>query len=270
MAEQQGARPLDPGPLDQAPATSPPAERSAGAEGFSSEVVDAFVSLADSLVADYDSADLLTHLAERAVHLLGITAAGILVADPRGRLQLAASSSESVAGLELFQLSVDDGPCLQCYATCAPVVARDAASVHRQWPRFAPAMVERGLCSVVAVPLRLREQTLGALGMFAATPDTPSPAATRVAQGLADIATIAMLHERATTDSRLLAAQLQGALDTRVLIEQAKGVIATQLGTSMADAFLVMRTTARRRGVRLADVALALVEGRTDAHQLDG
>ncbi|WP_218974570.1 GAF and ANTAR domain-containing protein [Streptomyces sp. NP160] len=245
----------------------------AGVETLSSEVVDAFVTLADSLVADYDPIDLLTHLAERAVHLLGVTAAGILLADPHSKtpstLQLAAASSQEVADLELFQLSVEDGPCLQCYATGLPVVAAGVRAVHRCWPAFAGAMEAQGLRSVVAVPLRLRGQVLGALGMFSTAESALTLAATRVAQGLADVATIALLTDRAAADSRALTRQLQGALDSRVLIEQAKGVVASQLGTTIADAFLVLRSTARRRGVRLVDLCQALVEGRADATQLD-
>jgi len=262
------------GPQRPSPAADPPGlVGAAGVESLSSEVVDAFVTLADSLVADYDPIDLLTHLAERAVHLLGVTAAGILLANPhrgtRSALQLAASSSQEVADLELFQLSVDDGPCLQCYATGLPVVAAGTRAVHRCWPTFATAMDTQGLRSVVAVPLRLRGQVLGALGMFSTAERALTPTATRVAQGLADVATIALLTDRAASDSRALTRQLQGALDSRVLIEQAKGVVASQLGTTIADAFLVLRSTARRRGVRLVDLCQALVEGRADARQLD-
>ncbi len=240
-----------------------------GASGdVNSEVIDAFVSLADTLVAGYDPADLLQHLAESAVRLLGPTAAGILLADGSGQLRLVASSSEAVKDLELLQLQSDVGPCLECFATGATVVAVDPGDVEGRWPGFAPGMRAHGLLGVVAVPLRLRDQTLGALGMFSDRWHVPGPDAVRVAQGLADIATIGLLQERAASDARALASHLQTALDTRVLIEQAKGLIAAQLGTSVADAFLLLRSTARRRGTKLRDLSLALVEGRTDAFQL--
>ncbi len=232
-------------------------------------MVEAFVSLADTLVADHDPDDLLHHLVERAVALLDLSAAGILLADAAGELRLVASSSELLADLELFQLAVDDGPCLECSATGVPVVAVHPGQAERRWPLFWPAMSAAGLTSVVAVPLRLRERTLGALGMFSRSWEEPGPERVRLAQGLADVATIALLQERTTRDWRTLSEQLQRALDSRVLVEQAKGVVAAQLGTTVEDAFRVLRSTARRRGARLAQLSDDLVQGRTDATDLD-
>lgn len=244
------------------PAGGPPRDVSA-------EVIDAFVSLAGSLVSGHDPNDLLTHLVERAVHLLDLDAAGILLADRGGRLQLAAASSDVASHLELLALSSDDGPCLVCFATGSPVVAVGRGDVEAGWPAFAAAMRDHGLVGVVALPLRLRDQTLGTLGMFSRTWDSPGAGVVRIAQGLADVASISLVHQRALDDARTLTSQLQTALDSRVLIEQAKGVIAVQLGTSIDDAFHVLRSTARRRGSRLADLAADLVNGRTDASHLE-
>lgn len=255
--------------MDDASTTTAPTTTATPAAHASADVVEAFVSLADSLVAGYDPDDLLDHLVECAVALFDLTAAGLLLADAAGRLRLVASSSQAMADLELFQLSVDEGPCLESFSTGAPVVAVHPGQAEERWPGFAPAMRSLGLSSVVAVPLRLREQTLGALGMFSRTWDAPGEDRVRIAQGLADVATIALLQERAARDSRALSEQLQRALDSRVLIEQAKGVVAAQLGTSVEDAFRILRTTARRRGTRLAALSEDLVQGRTDATALD-
>lgn len=222
-----------------------------------------FVELADSLVDEYDVIDLLQLLTERCVELLGVDAAGLLLGDPRGVLQLAASSSEQVRLLELFQLQNDEGPCLDCYQEGRPIGVTRLGDNER-WPRFAAEASAAGFDAVHALPLRLRGQTIGALNLFWARGDEVHPDDLRVGQALADVATIAILQERLTRSRELLAGQLQAALNSRIVIEQAKGVIAERSGLEMGVAFDLLRRAARSSGRRLADVAGEIVTGRED------
>lgn len=223
-----------------------------------------FVELADSLVDEYDVIDLLQLLTERCVELLGVDAAGLLLGDPRGALQLAASSSEQARLLELFQLQNDEGPCLDCYQEGRPIGVERLAEGGERWPRFAAEARAAGFEAVHALPLRLRGQTIGALNLFWASAAAVHADDLRVGQALADVATIAILQERLTRSRDLLAGQLQAALDSRIVIEQAKGVIAERSGLEMGTAFELLRRAARSSGRRLADVAAEVVGGRDD------
>jgi GAF domain-containing protein len=221
---------------------------------------EAFVELTDTMVAGFDMIDFLHVLTSRSVQLLDVDAAGLLLADPGGQLRVVAASSEAARLLELFQLQAGQGPCLDCYRTGQPVTATDLATA-RHWPQFAAAARDAGFTAVQALPMRLRERVIGALNLFRATPGPFGPADVRVGQALADVATISLLHERGMRDSEILSEQLQAALDSRVIIEQAKGKLAERLGVDMDQAFKLLRDFARARNRRLSDLARALVDG---------
>jgi GAF domain-containing protein len=224
------------------------------------QLTDVFVELADTLVDDFDLIDFLHVLTERCVQLLGVSAAGLLLADGQGVLQVVAASSERTRLLELFQLQADEGPCVECYRTGRPVSVSDLASGGR-WPRFTAAAAEVGFASVHAIPMRLRTEIVGAVNLFNVDSGELDPAILRIGQALADVATIGLLQQRAIHRRDALTAQLQSALNSRILIEQAKGVLAERLHLEMPEAFALLRSTARRQNRRLSELAEAVVSG---------
>jgi transcriptional regulator with GAF, ATPase, and Fis domain len=228
------------------------------------EVTATLIRLADSLVEDFDLVDVLDELARDCVRLLGVTAAGLLLAGATGELHVMAASSEQTRLLELFQLQREQGPCLDCYHLGEPVNATDLARQSQRWPLFARAALDTGYRSVHALPLRLRQQILGALNLFSDKPGALGETAARLGQALADMATITILHERALRESEHVAAQLQTALDSRIVIEQAKGVLAERGDLAMDDAFQALRKHARDHNLRLHDVARGIVERTID------
>ena len=223
-------------------------------------LADVFVELADTLVDEFDLIEFLHTLTERCVHLLGVDAAGLLLTDGQGTLQVVAASSERTRLLELFQLQTDQGPCLDCFRTAAPVSVPDLPAAG-QWPRFTAAATEVGFTAVHALPMRLRSDVIGALNLFTTAPGPLDKEKLRIGQALADVATIGLLQQRAIHHRDVLTEQLQTALNTRVLIEQAKGLIAERLHVSLPDAFDILRSSARNRNRRLSDVAQAVVDG---------
>jgi transcriptional regulator with GAF, ATPase, and Fis domain len=224
---------------------------------------DTFVELADTMVAEFDVIDFLHLLTDRSVALLGASAAGVMLADPRGELRVAAASSEQAGLLELFQLQNDEGPCLDCFRTGRAVTATDLASPDRPWPRFAEAAARAGFTTVEALPMRLRDQVIGALNLFGAGSAPFDPEDLRIGQALADVATIGLLHERNVRRRETVAEQLQGALNSRVVIEQAKGKLAERLSIDMDRAFKMLRDYARNSNQHLTDVARDFVDGAT-------
>jgi len=227
------------------------------------------VELADSLVEDFDVVELLTLLADRCVDVFDVAAAGLMLASADGELRVLASSSEEMRVLELLEIQADEGPCVDCYRTSKPIVNVTLDELDGRWPRFGPKAIEAGFRSVHALPMRLRGQTIGALNMFRV--DTGAIDATDIlaAQALADVATIAILSHRAAQDAQVLNAQLSGALNTRVVIEQAKGVVAERAGLDMNQAFSRLRKHARNHNLRLTDVALAVSTKRLPVSSLD-
>lgn len=219
-----------------------------------------FVELADTLVSDFDVVEFMTLLAARTTDLLQLTAAGVLLDDRSGQLRPVAASDERVRLLELLELQHDEGPCVDAFQHGTPVQA-DAEQALRRWPRFATEAAGLGYRVMCAFPLRLRSQTVGALNLFGTGTALLDPPALAIGQALADVATIGLLHERAMRESRLLAEQLQIALDSRITLEQAKGVLAQQTGLSIDQAFEVLRTFARRHNLRLVEVARRVVAG---------
>jgi GAF domain-containing protein len=220
-----------------------------------------FVELADTLVAGYDLIEFLQTLTERCVELLEVDAAGLLLADSHGALRLVAASSEQARLAELFQIQNDEGPCLDCYRTGQPVVVQDVGAAAARWPRFAAASQAMGYRGVHALPMRLRDQVIGTLNLFRAQPGALPSAVARAGTALVDIATIGILQERAVRQHELLAGQLQVALNSRVMIEQAKGVLAERLGISPDEAFVLLRRYARDHNYPLTQLADDVITG---------
>jgi len=227
-------------------------------------VADTFVLLADTLVADYDVADLLHRLVTACVELAGVTAAGLLLDDQRGNLAVVAASSEETRLLEVFQLQNDEGPCLDCFKSGHEVTSDDLVADGARWPLFVPRALAAGFGAGVALPLRLREHTIGTLNMFQGRPGATAPADRRLAQAFADVATIGILQQRSAHRSSLVAEQLQQALNSRITIEQAKGVLAERNTLTMDAAFDALRAHARNNNVKLTDVATGVVRDRLD------
>ena len=224
------------------------------------EVVEAFVSMAGSLVAGDDVTDLLNRLTTDCARLLDVQSAGLLLADRRGALHVLAASSHDAADLEAFQAQRSEGPCHDTYQGGHHVLVPDVAAAADRWPGFVPLALEHGVRSVHAVPLRLRDQVLGALGLFGATPGELNERDLRLAQALADVATISILQDRLAGDRDAVNEQLQTALETRVALEQAKGVLAQTGGLGMADAYGALVQYARDHNLKLAHVARGLVD----------
>lgn len=219
------------------------------------------VELADNLVADFDVVELLTLLTDRCVDVLDVGAAVLMLVSPEGDLRVMASSSEALRVLELFELQSREGPCLDCYRSGQPVVNQDLATVNGRWPRFAAEAIAAGFHSVHALPMRLRGTVLGALNLFHVEPGEMRSADVEAAQALADVATIAVLQHRASLEAQVINEQLNHALNTRILIEQAKGMVAERQGLDMEQAFSALRRHARDNNRRLVDVAQAVIDG---------
>lgn len=229
----------------------------------------AFVALADTLVDDYDVIELLTRLVDDSVEILAADAAGIVLADSLGQLRVLAASSEDARLTELMQLQSDEGPCLDCYRTATAVNVPDLDGARRRWPLFVgAAMAQPVFRAVHAVPLRLRGEALGALNLFHHQPAVMLADDLAIGQALADVATIALLQERAIRRAEVLNEQLQAALTSRVIVEQAKGVLSQHSGLSMDQVFERIRGFSRARRLRLADVARDLVERRLDPAEI--
>lgn len=223
-----------------------------------------FVDLADTLVADFDVIDFLHTLASRSVELLDVDAAGIMLADPDGGLHVMASSAEEARLLELYELQNDEGPCLDCFRSGRPVARDDLPAMRASWPAFTEQLQGLGFHSAQALPMRLREQTIGALNLFRLEPGLLSEADLGIGQAMADVATVGLIQERSIAASELLATQLQTALTSRVQLEQAKGMLAQRTGLPLGQAFQLMRDYARNRGRRLSDVAAQIITGALD------
>lgn len=225
---------------------------------------DAFVALADTLVADFDIIDFLDVLTGHCVDLLGVTSAGVLLVDHRGTLNVVAASTEQARVLELFQLQNQEGPCLDCYHSGEVVACADIAAVVERWPLFARAAAEAGFAAVHALPMRLRETVVGGLNLFSAQPGPLSADVVGLGQALANIATIGILHQRTVRRDGAVIEQLQSTLNSRILIEQAKGVLAERLQVTVEQAFVLLRGYARRTSRQLAEVATDVIDGSAD------
>ncbi|MGH9920521.1 MAG: GAF and ANTAR domain-containing protein [Nitrososphaerales archaeon] len=219
-----------------------------------------FVTLADTLVDEFDVVDILTLLVDRCVELFGVAAAGVMLADSDGILHVAASSSEAMRVLELFELQAEQGPCLDCFHSGELVINQDLAIVNGRWPDFAPVALEAGYRSVHAVPLRLRGSVIGALNLFGNDITALNEADVHAAQALADVATIAVLSHRNVLEATVVNEQLTFALNSRIMIEQAKGILSVQSGKTMEHGFSLMRSYARSNNRRLREVAQGVID----------
>jgi transcriptional regulator with GAF, ATPase, and Fis domain len=222
-------------------------------------VADMFVEFADTLVEEFDLIEFLQMVTARASELVGSAAAGLLLADPHGQLQFMAASDERTELLELFQVQAREGPCQDCFRMAAPVINADLREAAQRWPQFAPRAVAAGFRSVHAFPLRLRRDCIGALNLFGTDAGRMEPAEVRIVQALADVATIGLLQERAVHRGEVLSEQLQGALNSRIIIEQAKGAIAQMRSCGVDEAFTILRSYCRNHNLRLSAVAQAVV-----------
>jgi len=231
-------------------------------------LAETFVELADTLTDDFDVIDFLQVLAARCVELLDVAAAGIMLADQGGSLMTVAASDERARLLELFEIQNDEGPCRDCYRLGAAVVNVDLHGARERWPHFTPQAIAKGFSSANAVPLRLRSQVVGSLNLFHAGTGGLGSGELRLAQALADAATIGILQQRTIHRTEVVAGQLQAALTSRIIIEQAKGVLAERLKISTDDAFEMLRGAARHRNRLLSDLARDVASGSADAAEL--
>jgi GAF domain-containing protein len=233
------------------------------------KLAQAFVDLAETLVDDFDVHDLLHVMARNCTDLFSVSAAGLLLADD-GSLRVAVSSSESARILDLFQLQNDEGPCLEAYRTGKPVAAEDMPRMQDRWPRFAAAAAAEGFGSVLALPMRMRGEVIGTLNLFGDESSVGiSDEELQVAQAMADVGTITILQDRLARSHEILAEQLQHALNSRVVIEQAKGILSAHFGVGMDDAFQILRAHARDSRRRLAVVAQEVVQGQWTGYRSD-
>jgi transcriptional regulator with GAF, ATPase, and Fis domain len=231
-------------------------------------IAETFVELADTLVADFDVIEFLQLVSTRCVELVDVAATGVVLADPNGALMAMAASDERARLLELFEMQNDEGPCRDCYQHGDAVVNVELAAAADRWPRFAPRAIEEGFRWSNALPLRLRDQVIGALNLFDPAAGGLSADQLRLAQALADAATIGILQQRSVRQSEVVARQLQVALTSRIVIEQAKGVLAERLQISVDTAFAILREGARSRNMLLSDVAREVTSSNASASDL--
>jgi GAF domain-containing protein len=239
-------------------------------DGREGPLVQAFVALADTLVDDYDVVEFAQELVEDCISLLDADAAGLLLADMRGGLQVLASTSEQTRMLELLEIQSDAGPCMEAYRTGQQVVIDDLDSDAGRWPNFSSRSTAEGFRAVVAIPLRLRSERIGALNLFRRQPGAMADSDLLVAQALADVATIGILHQRVLARGAMVNSQLQTALNSRIVIEQAKGVLAERQGLDMEQAFIQLRSMARNNNRHLSDTARAVIENASGAFPIGG
>ncbi len=232
-------------------------------------LVKTLVELADNLVDDFDVIDVLTVLSDRCVTVLDVDTAGVMLASPAGDLQVVASSSDTMRSLELFELQTNEGPCVDCFQSGAPIVNVELAGARVQWPLFAPRAVADGFHSVHALPMHLRSTTVGALNLFRTARGSLGADDVLVAQALADVATIAIIQHQASVDAAVLNAQLGEALNSRIVIEQAKGRISEASGRDVNESFRRLRSHARNHNLRLTDLAREVVDGTMAVIRLD-
>jgi hypothetical protein len=224
-------------------------------------LLETFVTLADTLIDQYDIIDFLQTLAECCVDLVDVSAAGIMLADPQGNLRHAACSNEQMRFVELMELQLEEGPCFDAYRTNTPVLCESPEEAARRWPEFAPRALAGGFGAYSAVPMRLRSEVIGALNLFSFGALALSESDIKVVQAMADVATIGILHERLISDANAFSTQLKVALESRIVIEQAKGIIAEHSKVTVDEAFDRMRAFARGQNRLLSDTARQVIDG---------
>jgi len=240
-----------------------------GSVNRESLLIATLVELADNLVDDYDVIDVLTVLSHRCVEAVDVDAAGVMLASPAGDLQFVASSSESMTVLELFQIQANEGPCVDCFRGGLAITNQSLSESDGRWPLFTPRALAQGFRAVHSLPMRLRGRTIGALNLFRTHQGALTDDDVIVAQGLADVATIAILQHQSSMNASTLNAQLSNALNSRVIIEQAKGMICQSTGSDMNEAFNRLRTHARNHNEGLTDLATRVVTKVISPRDLD-
>lgn len=234
------------------------------------DVSRAFVALTGALAAGDDVVELLTLLTGQCARLLDVASAGLLLADQKGVLHVLAASSERTRELELFQVQREDGPCRDSYLSGTAIRVPDLEAETDRWPQFVPHALSAGFASVHALPMRLRQAKLGTLGLFGTTVGALNDADLSLGQALADVASVALVQDHTANDRPAINAQLQTALTSRVVIEQAKGVLAQQGQLEMQDAFAVLQRYARDHDLRLTELATAVVHRQVPGRLLLG
>ena len=224
----------------------------------------AFVALADTLAPRRGILDTLQLLVEHSTSLTAVVEAGIVLADASGQLHMAATTGKRVSDIEIMQLAAHSGPCYVAFVTGANVEVDDIAASRERWPEFADLALAKGFRSMHAIPLRLREVTLGSLNLFSESLGQLSDQDAVLAQAMADVATIGIVQDRMIASHATVNDQLLAALDSRVRIEQAKGLLAHRHDVTVEEAFTLLRAHARRNGLKLNDVALDVVERRLE------
>lgn len=263
----RGAQP-QPGQPEQSGDPQQPGDPQAREQFDAARLVATCVELADTLAEDFDLIEFLYTLVDRCVELLDVSAVGLMLADGRGRLRVMASSTEEMRLLELFQVQNEQGPCLECYRSGQPVDEPDLGAATERWPLFAPEAIQTGLHAAHALPMRLRDQTVGALNLFHVNPGGLRQVDTTIAQGLVDVATIGLIQVQLGRRREILLDQLRTALDARVIIEQAKGILAEERQITPTVAFAMLRVHARDHDHRLTDLAAAVIDRGPDAAEL--
>lgn len=227
------------------------------------------VELADRLVDDYDVIDVLTVLSRRCVEAMDVDGAGIILVAPAGDLQCVAASSESIRMLELFQIHADEGPCIDCVRNGLTVTNEALSEIDRRWPMFAPQAVTRGFFAVHCLPMRLRGRTIGALNLFRVEQGSLADDDAVVARGLADVATLAILQHQSTIDASTSNTQLLNAINSRVIIEQAVGMIRQVTSCTKDDALERLSAHARSHNEGLTVIARRIVGKSMNSSDLD-
>jgi hypothetical protein len=227
------------------------------------------VQLANNLVDDFDVIDVLTTLSDRCVDILDVDAAGVMLADGAGDLQVVASSSEGIRILELFELQANQGPGVDCYRTGEPIVNEELSAVGGRWPAFTLRAVRAGFRSVHALPMRFRGRSVGALNLLRIDTGSLRPTDVVAVQFLADVATIAITQNHTALGAQVLSGQLNQAIYGRIVIEQAKGVISEATGLDLDRAFQQLRRYARTHDIKLAELSVHIANGTIDPRSLD-
>ncbi|WP_328492631.1 GAF and ANTAR domain-containing protein [Streptomyces sp. NBC_00414] len=229
-------------------------------------VLDVLVEAVDTLTDDFDLIEFLHRLSTRCVELLDVDAAGVMVVDQHGEFQLVAASDEKTRLLELFALQHDQGPCVRCYQSGQAQlnISLTPSAATLGFDPFAARARAAGFTVTHALPMKLRHQVIGAVNLFGSRLRRLSDTDIQVGQAVADVATIAILQQRSIEHSHLEKAQLQAALTSRVVIEQAKGILAERHNLSMDDTFDTMRAYARPRHLLLTDLARQIIDDTFD------
>ena len=221
----------------------------------------AFIEVANALASDYDVGEFLHMLVGRCSEALNSDAVSVLLEAQEGTLQLAAATSERMRELEDLEIRLGQGPCVETYRQGAPVSAGDMRKEQDRWPATAPKAMEIGLLAVNAFPLKVDGDSVGAFNVYREAAGALSDEELRLTQAFADVATVGILRDRKVSEAERRAEQLQGALDSRVLIEQAKGVLAERQGISTELAFDMIRRYARNHHRKLRGVCQQIIAG---------